>query len=67
MPRNNVEESVPDATLKTSRVTDASPGALPANIRTSTIAAMMTISATVMPSIVSKVVVARRAGSTEEM
>ena len=63
MPRNSEEESVPGATLKTSRVTVAPPGAVPASMRTSTTTAITTMSTTVMPSTLSRMDAARFAGT----
>ena len=63
MPRNSVEVSVPGSTLKTSRVSSAPPGAVPAAIWMNAISAITTISRTVRPSITRSVLVALRAGT----
>ena len=63
MPRNNVEVSVPGSILKTSRVSDASPGAEPAAILMNANRAITRMSSTVTPSMTSSAVVARRAGT----
>ena len=63
MPRKRVEASVPGSTLKTSSVSSAPPGAVPAAIWTNATSAMTRISSTVMPSMASSVLVARRAGT----
>src|SRR3712207_5650252 len=67
-PRNTADSSVPGATVKTSPVKPtsgdgASAGTLPDSSRTSTIALITRISATVTPSTVSSTDVPRRAGT----